>query len=71
MVSGLPGGITGGFNLGVELWQVTVVLGTLFVAQLIVRLRMGLPRPLFTDIAAAFLVREGLCWFMRRSIAPL
>ena len=60
-----------GFNLGVELGQITVVLGALLVAQLFVRLRMGLPRPLFTDIAAAFLIGEGLCWFLQRSIAPL
>jgi hypothetical protein len=60
-----------GFNLGVELGQVTVVLGALLVAQLFIRFRIVLPRPLFTDIAAAFLIGEGLCWFLQRSIAPL
>lgn len=57
-----------GFNLGVEIGQVTVVLGALLIAWLLVRARLSIPRPLFTDIAAAFLVGEGLCWFLERSI---
>jgi HupE / UreJ protein len=58
-----------GFNLGVEIGQVTVVLGALAVAWLLVRVRLAIPRPLFTDIAAAFLVGEGLCWFVQRSVS--
>jgi hypothetical protein len=57
-----------GFNLGVEIGQVTVVLGALSIAWLLVRARLAVPRPLFTDIAAAFLVGEGLCWFVERSV---
>jgi hypothetical protein len=57
-----------GFNLGVEIGQVTVVLGALLIAWLLVRARLSMPRPLFTDIAAAFLVGEGLCWFVERSV---
>jgi hypothetical protein len=57
-----------GFNLGVEIGQITVVLGALGVAWLLVRVRLAMPRPLFTDIAAAFLVGEGLCWFVQRSV---
>jgi hypothetical protein len=57
-----------GFNLGVEIGQVTVVLGALLVAWLLVRVKLSIPRPLFTDIAAAFLVGEGLCWFIERSV---
>jgi hypothetical protein len=57
-----------GFNLGVEIGQVTVVLGALLIAWLLVRARLSIPRPLFTDIAAAFLVGEGLCWFIERSV---
>jgi hypothetical protein len=57
-----------GFNVGVEIGQVTVVLGALLVAWLLVRARLAIPRPLFTDIAAAFLVGEGLCWFVERSV---
>jgi hypothetical protein len=57
-----------GFNLGVEIGQVTVVLGALSIAWLLVRARLAMLRPLFTDIAAAFLVGEGLCWFVERSV---
>jgi hypothetical protein len=57
-----------GFNVGVEIGQVTVVLGALAVAYLLVRARLGIPRPVFTDIAAAFLVGEGLCWFLSRTV---
>jgi hypothetical protein len=57
-----------GFNIGVEIGQVTVVMGALLVAWLLVRARLAIPRPLFTDIAAAFLVGEGLCWFLERSV---
>jgi len=57
-----------GFNVGVEIGQVTVVMGALLVAWLLVRVRLSIPRPLFTDIAAAFLVGEGLCWFVQRSV---
>jgi hypothetical protein len=58
-----------GFNLGVEIGQVTVVLTALAVAWALVKLRLAMPRPLFTDIAAAFLVGEGLYWFVGRSVA--
>jgi hypothetical protein len=58
-----------GFNLGVEIGQVTVVLGALLIAWLLVRARLAMPRPLFTDLAAAFLVGEGLCWFVERSVS--
>jgi hypothetical protein len=57
-----------GFNLGVEIGQVAVVIGALLVANLLVRIRLSMPRPLFTDIAAAFLVAEGLYWFVGRSV---
>jgi hypothetical protein len=57
-----------GFNLGVEVGQVTVVLTALGIAWALVKLRLAMPRPLFTDIAAALLVGEGLYWFVGRSI---
>jgi hypothetical protein len=57
-----------GFNLGVEVGQVTVVLGALMVAYLLVKMRLGMPRPIFTDIAASFLVGEGLYWFLGRTV---
>jgi hypothetical protein len=58
-----------GFNLGVEFGQVTVVLTALAAAWALVRLRLAMPRPLFTDIAAAFLVGEGLHSLVGRSVA--
>jgi HupE / UreJ protein len=57
-----------GFNLGVEIGQVTVVLGALAVAYALVKARLAIPRPVFTDIAAAFLVGEGLLWFVSRTV---
>jgi hypothetical protein len=57
-----------GFNLGVEVGQVTVVMGAILVAYLLVKVRLGVPRPIFTDIAASFLVGEGLYWFLGRTV---
>jgi len=57
-----------GFNVGVEIGQVSVVLLALLVAQGLSRLRVAIPRPLFTDLASAFLVAEGVYWFITRSI---
>jgi len=57
-----------GFNVGVEIGQVTVVMGALGVAWACVRLRLGVPRPLLTDVAASFLVGEGLYWFLGRTV---
>lgn len=58
-----------GFNLGVEIGQVTVVLSAVLLARLLVRAHLALPRPLFTDLAASFLVGEGLFWFLGRTVA--
>jgi hypothetical protein len=57
-----------GFNLGVEIAQVIVVLTAVLVAALLVKIKMGLPRPIVTDVAASFLVAEGLVWFLSRTI---
>lgn len=57
-----------GFNIGVEIGQVTVVLTAVGVAWCLSKVRLAIPRPLFTDLAAAFLVGEGLYWFIGRSI---
>jgi hypothetical protein len=58
-----------GFNLGVEVAQVTVVLGALLVAYLLSKVRLAVPRPIFTDLAASFLVAEGLAWFLSRTVS--
>ncbi|HLH98252.1 MAG TPA: HupE/UreJ family protein [Xanthobacteraceae bacterium] len=57
-----------GFNFGVEIAQVIVVLTAVLIAAILVKLRMALPRPIVTDIAASFLVAEGLVWFLSRTI---
>jgi len=57
-----------GFNLGVEIAQVMVVLSAVLLATILVKVRLAVPRPIFTDIAASFLVAEGLVWFLSRTI---
>ncbi len=57
-----------GFNFGVEVAQVMVVLSAVLIARLLVKVRLAVPRPIFTDIAASFLVAEGLVWFLSRTI---
>jgi hypothetical protein len=57
-----------GFNLGVEVAQVIVVLSAVLLAYLLVKVRLAVPRPVFTDIAASFLVAEGLAWFLSRTV---
>jgi hypothetical protein len=58
-----------GFNVGVEIGQLAVVLGALVVAGLLTRVRLSMPRPLFTDIAAALLIGQGMYWFLGRTVA--
>jgi hypothetical protein len=58
-----------GFNLGVEVGQLAVVLSALLLVYGLMRARLAIPRPLFSDVAAAFLVGEGLFWFAGRTIA--
>jgi len=57
-----------GFNVGVEIGQVTVVLAALLLAKGLARIRLSIPRPLFKDLAASFLVAEGMFWFISRSM---
>jgi len=57
-----------GFNLGVEIGQLTVVTGILLLVAVLVRLRLALPRPIVVDTASAGLVGIGLYWFFSRSL---
>jgi hypothetical protein len=57
-----------GFNLGVEVAQVIVVMSAVLLAYILVKVRLAVPRPIFTDLAASFLVAEGLAWFLSRTI---
>jgi len=56
-----------GFNLGVEVGQVSVVLTVLGVTALLIKLGLGLPRRLVVDLASAGLVGIGLYWFLGRA----
>ncbi|HUE10619.1 MAG TPA: HupE/UreJ family protein [Steroidobacteraceae bacterium] len=58
-----------GFNLGVELAQLAFVGLALLAALGLMRLRLGLPRRLVTDVLASFLVGLGMYWFVLRSYA--
>jgi hypothetical protein len=56
-----------GFNLGVEIGQLTLVLLTLGLVAVLVRARWALPRPIVVDTVPAGLVGLGLFWFVSRS----
>jgi hypothetical protein len=58
-----------GFNLGVEVGQLTLVLVALGLVALLVRARLALPRPIVVDTLSAGLVGLGMYWFISRSYA--
>ena len=45
-----------------------VVMSAVLLAYLLSKLKLAVPRPIFTDIAASFLVAEGLAWFLSRTV---
>jgi hypothetical protein len=58
-----------GFNLGVEIGQLTLVCALLTAVWLLSRLRLTLPRPIVVDVASACVAGIGLYWFVSRSYA--
>jgi hypothetical protein len=56
-----------GFNLGVEIGQLTLVLVALGLAALLVRAKLALPRPIVVDTVSAGLVGLGMYWLIGRS----
>ncbi len=58
-----------GFNLGVELGQLTLVAGATLLVVILAKTKMALPRPLVVDVASSFLVGLGVFWFVSRSYA--
>lgn len=56
-----------GFNMGVEVGQLTVVLLITGCVALLARARLTLPRPIVVDVAASVLVALGTAWFVSRS----
>lgn len=55
-----------GFNLGVEVGQLTLVLAVVAATALLVRKGLGLPRPIVVDGASSVLIGLGLFWFLTR-----
>jgi HupE / UreJ protein len=58
-----------GFNLGVEVGQLTLVLMASGLVALLVRARLAFPRPIVVDTLSAGLVGLGMFWFVSRSYA--
>jgi hypothetical protein len=56
-----------GFNLGVEIGQLSLVLALIALVRLLVRAKLSLPRPIVVDTVAAGLVAVGTYWFIGRS----
>jgi hypothetical protein len=58
-----------GFNLGVEIGQLALVIGATMLVLALRRFRLALPRPIVVDVASTFLVALGVFWFVSRSYA--
>jgi hypothetical protein len=58
-----------GFNLGVEVGQLTLVVAATLLVLGLKRYRLALPRPIVVDVASTFLVGLGVYWFVSRSYA--
>jgi HupE / UreJ protein len=56
-----------GFNCGVEIGQLSLVVGVVLLVMVLGRLRLTLPRPIVIDVGSAALVGLGLFWFVSRS----
>jgi hypothetical protein len=56
-----------GFNLGVEIGQLTLVFALLGIVALLARARITLPRPIVVDVLSSALVFLGTYWFISRS----
>jgi hypothetical protein len=56
-----------GFNLGVEIGQLTLVLGVTGLVLLVSKLKLATPRAVTVDVASSFLVGLGVFWFVTRS----
>jgi hypothetical protein len=58
-----------GFNVGVEIGQLILVVGATLLVGILAKYKFSLPRPLVVDVASAFLVGLGVFWFVSRSYA--
>ena len=58
-----------GFNLGVEIGQLTLVCALLGLVWLLSKAKLTLPRPIVVDVASACVAGVGIYWFVSRSYA--
>jgi hypothetical protein len=58
-----------GFNVGVEIGQLILVVGATLLVGMLAKYKLALPRPLVVDVASSFLVALGVFWFVSRSYA--
>ena len=58
-----------GFNLGVEIGQLSVVTVLTGLVVLLRRIKLTLPRPIVVDVCASGLVLMGMYWFIGRSFS--
>ena len=58
-----------GFNLGVEIGQLTIVTTLVGAVAALRAAKLALPRPIVVDICASFLILEGVYWFVNRSFS--
>ena len=58
-----------GFNVGVEIGQLILVVGAMLLVGMLAKYKWALPRPLVVDVASSFLVGLGVFWFVSRSYA--
>jgi hypothetical protein len=58
-----------GFNVGVEIGQLILVVGATLLVALLAKTKFAPPRPLVVDVASSFLVALGVFWFVSRSYA--
>ena len=58
-----------GFNIGVEVGQLTIVLAISGLVILARRMRLATPRPITVDVLGSALIAEGVAWFLSRSFA--
>ena len=58
-----------GFNIGVEIGQLAIVLAVSGLVIFARRIRLATPRPITVDLLGSALIAEGVAWFLSRSFA--
>jgi hypothetical protein len=58
-----------GFNLGVEIGQLTLVTALTLAVWALSKVKLTLPRPIVVDVASACVAGIGIYWFVSRSYA--